>query len=169
MRSLLILAFSLLAITDAYADWRGVKWGASIDEVKRKITDGLEPYKLNQKDREDFWILPYRTLLEQKIKIGSYGFVNYYLFDKEDRLQIVAMKALEYEDCKVFFNLLNQKYGTPKYTNLNDQSRLWNETSWESKTTNTMIVYRDYYSSSKCTATYEPINIIVDKEELNKL
>ena len=138
------LTFGLVLPTQVWADWQSTKWGNTPKEVQQIYGDVVKPnadrgYDLASGLGKAKLVAPYQ--------VGSHKFMAYFIFDKDDRLSVVALKLQSGVSCAQLMHELMAVYGPPQVRGSYGLAKWWD------KATGNLVTYANLGS---CGVDYSP-------------
>ncbi len=99
-----ILVFSYSAVADVYEKeilFRGVEWGASFDQVIKKLPDGVKTYDLKEKE---YWYPVESSMFDENVWDQAYnGVIGCYTYGKPSTMKNVKVAGYAVDELYLYF------------------------------------------------------------------
>ncbi|WP_237476887.1 hypothetical protein [Lichenibacterium dinghuense] len=141
------LAASVLAgsVVPARADWQYTRWGMTPDQVTAASNAAAQPNPDRRLDADGL-----KAALTAPYQGAAIPFTAVFLFDPENRLQVVTLDPVGGIACPVIVQALVANHGAPE----NDADPLRARTlRWDDADNDNLVVYADLGEGS-CTIQY---------------
>ena len=145
------LVLSAILAAPAHADWQGVPFGVTDDELPSYVPDA-RPNENREKDDEDL-----AALMTMPYNVGDIEADAYFKFDAERRLQEVELVIRSLEDCSSALLGVARVYGPSEdETDLNGYAVIYNYRDQENGNLVSVLAPSSPTSTLDCSVNYRP-------------